>query len=462
MSNEDKSIQKIAEEFEQMVKNQAFAFFDEETLEDLTDYYINLQQYRKALEVTALARKQYPYSPLFIVIKAQVHIQMGENLIALEVLNEAERIEPYYSEIHMTRGSIYSQMGLHEKSISAFEKAKDYDAPSDEVAFCVGYELINLEKFEEAIPQFKHCLEINPEHDLALNELAYCYEVTGDQEDGVNFFSAFTDRKPYNQYAWFNLGVAYTRNGLFEKAIESYDYALAINAEFVPALINKASTFFMLGDTDDAIGAFTEVLAIDPQRADAHYYIGECYERKNDWDTALIYYHKATRLDPDYADAWLGIGVALEAQGRVSEGIHYVKKALDMNGENHEYWYTYGDFQHRLGFHEEAENAYRHVSQLMPENPSIWLDLSKVQFEMELTDKAIGTLTEGLKNHPHNAELMYRMAAYLLHTGRKQDALEYLHSALHQDFEKHEEMFEEFPQLRDNGTLLELIESYRK
>lgn len=462
MGKENTPIEKIAAQFEQMVKNQVFGFFDEETLEELADYYINLKHFRRALDVIKIAREQHPFCHSFLVIKAQVHIQMGENRVALDILKEAERLEPYYAELHMTRGSIYSQMGLHEKSIACFRKAAEYDAPKDEVDFCIAYELVNLESFEDAIPLFKSCLSINPDHDIALNELAFCYEMTGDQEDGVKFFEQLTDTRPYSAFAWFNLGVAYSRNGLFEKSLECYDYALAINDTFSVALINKANLLGTLNRLDEAIAAYTECLAQEPQRADTHYFIGECYERKNDLDTALLYYHKATRIDADYADAWLGIGVVLEQQNRITEGIHYVKKALELNKANPEYWYAYGDFQLKLGFYEEAESAYRQVLVAEPENPNIWLDYAKVQFAMEKVDESTETLMEGIKHHPNFAELQYRMAAYLIYCGKKSEALEYLHEALHQDFEKHEEMFEEFPQLRENAMLVELIESYRK
>ncbi|HTF04877.1 MAG TPA: tetratricopeptide repeat protein [Bacteroidia bacterium] len=462
MSNENNPIEIIAEKFEQMAKNQVFAFFEEETLEELADYYINLKHYRKAIEVTNLGRQQHPYCPTFLVMKAQIHIQMGENQVALEILAEAEKIEPFFAELHMTRGSIYSQMGLHDKSISAFRKAGEYDAPPDEVDFCIAYELVNLENWEDAIPLFRSCLAINPDHDIALNELAFCYEMIGDQEEGVEFFEKFTDKRPYNPFAWFNLGVSLSRNGLYEKALEAYEYALAINDKFPAALFNKANLLSTLNRVDEAIACYNESLTFEPQRADTHYFIGECYERKEDLDTALLYYHKATRLDANLADAWLGIGVVLEQQDRISEGIHYVKKALDLNQANAEYWYAYGDFQLKLGFHEEAEAAYKQVMTVEPENPNIWLDYAKVQFEMENMKGSLETLMEGIKHHPVYAELQYRMAAYLIYAGRKEEALEYLHDGLHQDFDKHEEMFEEFPQLRDNLSLVELIESYRK
>ena len=115
-----------------------------------------------------------------------------------------------------------------------------------------------------------------------------------------------------------------------------------------------------------------------------------------------------------------------------------------------------------MGFQEEAEMAYKKVVELEPENPNIWLDFSGVQFEMEHCNMALETLMEGIKYHPQNAELNYRMSAYLLSLGKKQDALSYLHRALGLDFDKHTTIFEFRPSLKDNTGLTEIIESYRR
>jgi hypothetical protein len=54
------------------------------------------------------------------------------------------------------------------------------------------------------------------------------------------------------------------------------------------------------------------------------------------------------------------------------------------------------------------------------------------------------------------------MSAYLLELGKKQEALGFLQNALVLDYEKHNELFEYLPQLKENTSILDLIESYRK
>ncbi|HEU4719066.1 MAG TPA: tetratricopeptide repeat protein [Bacteroidia bacterium] len=387
---------------------------------------------------------------------------MGENRVALDILNEAERMEPFYGDIHMTRGSIYGQMGLHEKAITSYTLAGQYDIPEDEVKYWCAYELGNMGRHEEALPLLKKILLKNPDHEAAMSELAFCYEAFADIDDSIRFFTKMTDLRPYNSLAWFNLGVAYSRAADYEKAIGAYDYALLIREDFASAIFNKAHALATLGRHDEAIQLFLETFRYEEQRGDTHYYIGESYEKKEEWDLAMIHYNKAIKLSPDLADGWLGMGLCLEMLGRMQEAIHYVKKAIEIAPDNSEYWYTFGDIQVKLGFQEEAEAAYRKVLEIEPENPDIWLDYSGLQFEMENEDIALETLAEGIKFHPSNAELNYRMSAYLLSLGKKQDALSYLHNALQLDFEKHNTLFEFLPQLKENTGLAEIIESYRK
>ena len=71
-------------------------------------------------------------------------------------------------------------------------------------------------------------------------------------------------------------------------------------------------------------------------------------------------------------------------------------------------------------------------------------------------------LAEGIKYHPHNAELQYRIAACLMSIGQKQEALSFLRNALKLNYDIHNELFDYIPQLKENPSITDLIESYKK
>jgi tetratricopeptide (TPR) repeat protein len=461
MKSEQNHISELVDRFETMLKNDTPVFFEEEEFEDIADYYMRAGRFRRALDVAAMARNRHPFSPVFLVIQAQIHIHLNENRIALQLLQEAERIEPFFGDIHMTRGTIYSQMGLSDKAIESFETAGKHDIPMYEVNYYIACELINQSRHTEATPLLRKAVEERPDFDSALNELSLCYEVLDDREESIHVFQQCVDAHPYNATAWFCLGVSLSRAEKFAEALDAFDYALLIRADFPPALFNKANALAQLGRHQEAIDTYKSVLDTDEPQANVYLHIGELYEHINQPELALINYSKAIRLDSGLSDAWLGMGIVLDQQNRLSEGIHYIKKALELEPENTMFLHTYGDFQRKLGFFEEAETAYRKVLELEPDDPGIWADYSQVQHEQQDFTGALETLAEGIKYHPDDAELYYRFSACLLANGFRQEAFGNLQRGLELDFSKHDILFDFMPQLRNNPGLIDFIEAHR-
>jgi tetratricopeptide (TPR) repeat protein len=107
----------------------------------------------------------------------------------------------------------------------------------------------------------------------------------------------------------------------------------------------------------------------------------------------------------------------LDAQNRLTEGIHYIKKAIELNALNPEYWYVFAEVQNKLGFQDEAINAFLKVIELGYDDFDIYLDYSNVLIENGYELEAISVLEQGLKLFPDAAELHYRMSAQLMMLG---------------------------------------------
>lgn len=85
--------------------------------------------------------------------------------------------------------------------------------------------------------------------------------------DPVTFYN---DVLKYNQGSlrvWNNLGMAYAEIGQFQKAIDSYQAAIKLDAkrESAPPYHNTANAYKALGDFDQAIANYEKALQIDPQ-----------------------------------------------------------------------------------------------------------------------------------------------------------------------------------------------------
>src|SRR5436190_632705 len=83
-----------------------------------------------------------------------------------------------------------------------------------------------------SVKYLKLSLDDNPENEIALYELAFCFEFTDKLNESVEFYKQFIDRCPYSFPAWYNLGNVYNRTSDFDQALNAYDYCLVIKDDF--------------------------------------------------------------------------------------------------------------------------------------------------------------------------------------------------------------------------------------
>jgi Tfp pilus assembly protein PilF len=109
-----------------------------------------------------------------------------------------------------------------------------------------------------------------------------------------------------------------------------------------------------------------------------------------------------------------------------------------------------------------ALEAYERATTADPASTDAWIGWASVLFEQGHYEEAADLVKAALETAPDDADLHYRACAYLLAAGRYRAAQQYLETALLLAFEKHPVLFEYFPTLASQPSLLRLIDQYRK
>jgi tetratricopeptide (TPR) repeat protein len=295
--------------FESMIREEQHFFFDVDEFEEIIEYYFYKSEQRKAFLTINQALEQHPGCPSILLKLAQLKVNIHKDHEALRILRELDHMETSDSDLHMAKGNLYSQLEKPEKAIEEYRKAAKGADYVDEIHASIAFEYETMGKYDKAIDHLLEALEINPGNDPALYEFAFCCEVSQQTERCISYLLSFIDRQPYSVAAWFNLGIAYSNLDLHEKAIEAYDYVLAIDDTFSSAHFNKANCYANVGNYDKAIETYQETFYFEDAEPVTYYYIAECHEKLRKFDIAIDYYNKAAGLDPGFADAWLGLGV---------------------------------------------------------------------------------------------------------------------------------------------------------
>jgi lipopolysaccharide biosynthesis regulator YciM len=85
---------KLLERYEEMIKKNSHAFFDEDEFDEIIAIYTDSRAFPKALRAAELALDQHPYSVIFLVRQAQLYGASNQIHKAFEVLSKAESFEP--------------------------------------------------------------------------------------------------------------------------------------------------------------------------------------------------------------------------------------------------------------------------------------------------------------------------------------------------------------------------------
>ena len=85
------------------------------------------------------------------------------------------------------------------------------------------------------------------------------------------------------------------------------------------------------GEVDQAIVAYTQVIQVYPDYAEAFYNRGRAYYDKNQYTLAIVDLTKAIQLKPDYADAYYNRGWAHYGKDNDEEAIKDYTQAMELN-----------------------------------------------------------------------------------------------------------------------------------
>ena len=189
----DKEFEEILKRFENMINGGESTFFDADELEEVIDYYMQWLNYEMAKKAIDFGIAHFPYSTVLKIKRAQYLSTQHFTHEALNLLNEVEQIEQGNFDLYMTRGYIYSQMGLGEQAIENFKKAIPLAEFKDEVYVALGIEFLNEDKADDALFYFKKAIKVNPKNEGALNEISLCFDLTGKSEESIAFFSNYIE-----------------------------------------------------------------------------------------------------------------------------------------------------------------------------------------------------------------------------------------------------------------------------
>ena len=124
------------------------------------------------------------------------------------------------------------------------------------------------------------------------------------------------------------LGLAFYQLGQFDRAVDLFLRAIAVNEKVPSVHKNLGNAFDYLNRLDEAVASYDRAIALDPAFAAAYNDRGNALTKLHRFDDAIASYSKAITLKHDYPEAYNNLGVALNDAKRHVEALANFEHAI--------------------------------------------------------------------------------------------------------------------------------------
>lgn len=134
-------------------------------------------------------------------------------------------------------------------------------------------------------------------------------------------------------------------------------------------LLARAQALMQAHRIPEAMQAFRQVIAIDPQAAVAHQQLGYACILTNNFGIAVQELETAESLEPNNATTYNALGLAYQAQGEVEHSIAMFEKALGCNPNDGDSAFNLGNLLASQGRYGQAQDAFQKAVHNNPRMP---------------------------------------------------------------------------------------------
>lgn len=208
------------------------------------------------------------------------------------------------------------------------------------------------------------------------------------------------------------MGSVRAKQGRLVEAETLFLRAVQNDKNYTGARMNLVYLYLLQRTPDKAIAQLNEVIALEPENADARVTLGDVYLAKDDLQKAEENYLAALDGKLDNAGALFGLAQISRLKGETREVPIYLNRVgtLSADSKSPEFLYKFGLEAMRVGMFDEAKSAFQRAVDLKPKEPSYLLALGIAWLRK-------GDLFEAEKFFRHVLELQPNNAQGQLHLG---------------------------------------------
>lgn len=461
---DNEEIRELVKQFQNLKAGRGNSFLEEEAFEKIIDYFDDVEDLPQALEAAEMGIEQYPYSSVLLIKKADLLIATRHYHEALKILNHAELLDSNDINLYILKTDVYLALDQQEKAVELLENALQlFDGQERiELLFELADVYDDYEEFDKIFDCLKLILEQEPNNEEALYKICFWTDFTGRNEESIRLHQQIIEEFPYSELAWFNLAAAYQGLKLYEKAIDAYKYAVAIDEKFDYAYRNMGDAYIRLRKYKDAIEVLEKVLELSRPEDVIYEAIGHCFDRLKNHAQARFYYRKASHLNQGDSKLYYKIACTYIHEEQWSMAVKQLETAMQIHRLQPEYNLAMGECKMQLGDYKEAIQFFSNVVRQRPRNISSWEALIRCLYQGEFYEEALEQVRAAIKITETKPIFVYYLSAIYLALGKTKEGLIQLEAALNASSKLLKKFIQLNPALLRHQLVVDVIARHKR
>src|SRR5882757_3763267 len=457
-------IKELLKQFSDLKSGRHHSFLEEEAFERIIDYFDDPEDLTQAIEAVDLGIEQYPYSSALLVKKADLMIATRRYYEALAILEQVELLDGSDINLYILKTDAYLALDQPQKAAMLLESALMHFEGDERIELL--FELADVyddyEEFDKIFDCLKMILEQEPTNEEALYKICFWTDFTGRNEESIRLHQKIIDDFPFSELAWFNLAAAYQGIKLYEKAIDAYLYAIAIDEKFEYALRNIGDAYIRLRKYKEAIEVLERVLELNRPEDVIYEAIGHCYDKLDNYAQARLNYEKASQLNNEDSQLIYKIACTYMNEGKWESAIKQLAVAMRIHKMQPEYNLAMGQCYMELDKIDDAITYFGNVVRVRPKNINGWTALLTCLYKAEFFDEALEYAGFAYEQTDGKAIFLFYKSAVLFALNKPKEAVLFLESGMSKNPKLIKKFIELNPGILQNQQVVDVIAAFKK
>lgn len=285
-----------------------------------------------------------------------------------------------------------------------------------------GRKLAEAKQYEAATAVYQQAARLDENNAKIFSGIGYLEAQQGNYQAAVWAYRRAVELAPDNAEFYYALGHTLAKNQNYSDATTAYFRATELDPKRTEAYLGLGAVLLRQNDSAGALTIYQRLLTLEPNHPEANAIVGSLLVRQGNYPAAIAHLQKVIRLAPQESSAWLDLTTAYQQQNQISQAFQTIDTFLQRYPRHSQAHYLRGKLLQQQGQIQAALSAYKKAVSFDTQPVSALIALGEVQLKQKDYLQATVTYRRLTDLVPNNPSIYYNLGLALKGRNRMGEA----------------------------------------